>query len=448
MAEKKNFTIENYNGTDYDTLYPETNSGQVLLDSDARVTTGLASGSTLDDALQSVVKDGGAFQIGDTLTTARTNLGDKWLLCNGKQITQTDYPVLVGLLGVQPFNWTSKGTSTTANIDNIVNKTTATGDLFLAKSRREESGRYRYYCSSSTDLLSWQSLKTSDNKFDIWCVNGTWIIYSDYTVNADKPKKASYYSGENMDFDNFVTINGIQSSINGVAYWNGKYYINTADKSLESNQSSIFVYTDLSQPPTILHLNTKDSVNPNSYGQLSVLPDGVTVCAGNISSTGDAKYNIHVVDAQNSVSHYYNGIITGYYASPQSIQYFNGYYYMTTYYKSTSGSSVFNHTLFRSTTINGSYSKVKYNNTDDVTANTITITDDYLITDTGYYIDKENNVYKQANPIKATVPILVGKDKYYTMINTTAYQSNIAASANLPKVSIASGLYTYIKAKS
>ena len=445
MAEKKNFTIENYNGTDYDTLYPETNSGQVLLDSDAQVTTGLASGSTLDDALQSVVKDGGAFQVGDTLTTARTNLGDKWLLCNGGQITQTDYPALVGLLGAKLFNWVSKGTSTTANINNVVNKTTATGDLFLSKS--DTKANNKYYCYYSTDLLSWQSLKTSNSQFDIWCVNGTWIIYSDYAVVSDRPKKASYYSGENMDFDNFVTINGIQSSIYGVAYWNGKYYINTADTSLEERQSSIFVYTDLSQPPTILHLNTTDNVNSNRYGQLSVLPDGVTVCAGGITSTGDAKYSIYVVDAQNSVSRY-NGKITGYYGSPQSIQYFNGYYYMTTYYKSTSGSSVLNHTLFRSTTLNGSYSKVRYDYTDDVTANTITITDDYLITDTGYYIDKENNVYKQSNPIKATVPILVGKDKYYTMVNTTAYQSNLAASANLPKVSIVSGLYTYIKAKS
>ena len=66
----------------------------------------------------------------------------------------------------------------------------------------------------------------------------------------------------------------------------------------------------------------------------------------------------------------------------------------------------------------------------------------------GFYIDKENNVYKQGNPITATVPILVSNDKYYTMVDTTAYQSNIAASANLPTVSTASGLYTYIKAKS
>ena len=445
MAEKKNFTIENYNGTDYDTLYPETNSGQVLLDSDAQVTTGLASGSTLDDALQSVVKDGGAFQIGDTLTTARTNLGDKWLLCNGKQITQTDYPVLVGLLGAKPFGWVSKGTSTTANIDNIVNKTTATGDLFLAKSDTEVQNSY--HCYYSTDLLSWQSLKTSNKPFSIWCVNGTWIIYSGYTVIADKPKKASYYSGENMDFNNFTAINGITESIRGAAYWNGKYYFSTYNSDSEDNNGYIYIYTDLSQPPVKISVGRRHSGSALT-GALTVVPDGVVICEGSISGSNNATYDIHVVDAQNSVSSSGIGTITGYYASPKSIQYFNGYYYMTTYYKSTSGPSVLNHTLFRSTTLNGSYSKVKYNNTDDVTANTITITDDYLITDTGYYIDKENNVYKQANPIKATVPILVGKDKYYTMVNTTAYQSNIAASATLPKVSIASGLYTYIKAKS
>ena len=162
------------------------------------------------------------------------------------------------------------------------------------------------------------------------------------------------------------------------------------------------------------------------------------MCVGS-GSGGTVTYNIYVVDAQNSVSHY-NGTITNYNAYPSSIQYFNGYYYMTTFYGANA--------LFRSTTLNGSYSKVMYDGTDEVTTNTITITDEYLITDTGYYIDKENNVYKQGNPITATVPILVGKDKYYTMVDTTVYQSNIDASANVPTVSTASGLYTYIKAKS
>lgn len=431
MAEKKNFTIENYNGTDYDTLYPETNSGQVLLDRDAQVTTGFASGSTLDDALQSVVKDGGAFQVGDTLTTARTNLGSKWLLCNGSQITQTDYPALVGLLGNKPFNWISKGTSTTANINYIVNKTTATGDLFLAKSDTRVDTSDEYKCYYSTDLLSWQSLRTNNYPFDIWCVNGTWFI----TIGYASIYYVYYYSGEDMNFNNFVRVNGI-SFVAGVAYWNGKYYLSGNDTSLEQSNSSIFIYTDLSQTPTILHLNV------GGRGQLSVLPDGVAFCFG--GGAAQSQYRIVVVDAQNLVSTY-SVTLADYHARAISIQYFNGYYYITTYENT---SPTITNTLFRSTTLNGSYSKVMYNNTEEVTANNITITDDYLITDTGYYIDKENNVYKQANPIKATVPILVSNDKYYTMVNTAAYQSNIAASANLPKVSTASGLYTYIKAKS
>ena len=432
MAEKKNFTIENYNGTDYDTLYPETNSGQVLLDSDAQVTTGLASGSTLDDALQSVVKDGGAFQIGDTLTTARTNLGDKWLLCNGKQITQTDYPVLVGLLGAKPFGWVSKGTSTTANINNIVNKTTATGDLFLAKSDTEVQNSY--HCYYSTDLLSWQSLKTSDRKFDIWCVNGTWIIYSDYAAIVDEHKKASYYSGENMNFDNFTAINGITERIDGVAYWNGKYYLSSKYHDLSSGKDTyyFYIYSNLSNVP--------QQVKVDGTGSLHVLPEGVAMCR--ISGADTTNVFVTVVNQQEQITKYTVSVpikIRGAY-----IEYFNGYYYaiLTTY--ATSGNL---YRMYKSSSLTGTYSPVTYNGT-AIQAKYLTITDDYLITDTGYYIDKENNVYKQANPIKATVPILVGKDKYYTMVNTTAYQSNIAASATLPKVSIASGLYTYIKAKS
>ena len=238
-----------------------------------------------------------------------------------------------------------------------------------------------------------------------------------------------------MNFNNFARVNGI-SFVDGVAYWNGKYYLNGPDKSLERSNSSMFIYTDLSQTPNILHLNIGAS------GQLSVLPDGVAFCYG--GTPAYSQYGIVVVDAQNSVSTY-SVTLADYNAPATSIQYFNGYYYITTY-ANTSPSVT--HTLFRSTALNGTYSKVMYNDTDEVTATNITITDNYLITDTGYYIDKENNVYKQANPIKATVPILVSNDKYYTMVNTTAYQSNIAASANLPTVSTASGLYTYIKAKS
>ena len=102
MAEKKNFTIENYNGTDYDTLYPETNSGQVLLDAQAQRILNLSSGDTLNNAFNHIAYGGGSYVIGDVLVTARNNLGDNWLLCNGAIVDGSQYPVLKNLLKSAP----------------------------------------------------------------------------------------------------------------------------------------------------------------------------------------------------------------------------------------------------------------------------------------------------------------------------------------------------------
>ena len=113
MAEKKNFIIENYNGTDYDTLYPETNSGQVLLDIDAQSSTSLSTGTTLDDALRHIFQNDGIFHIGDTLTTARTNLGNRWLLCNGAMVNSADYPVLSQFFDSVAFNYSKVAEYTT-----------------------------------------------------------------------------------------------------------------------------------------------------------------------------------------------------------------------------------------------------------------------------------------------------------------------------------------------
>ena len=102
MAEKKNFIIENYNGTDYDTLYPETISGQVLLDAQAQRILNLPSGDTLNNAFNHIAYGGGSYAIGDVLVTARNNLGDNWLLCNGAIVDGSQYPVLQNLLKNAP----------------------------------------------------------------------------------------------------------------------------------------------------------------------------------------------------------------------------------------------------------------------------------------------------------------------------------------------------------
>ena len=115
MAEKKNFIIENYNGTDYDTLYPETISGQVLLDAQAQHILNLPSGDTLNNAFNYIAYGGGSYVIGDVLVTARNNLGDNWLLCNGAIVDGSKYPVLKNLLKSAPHVGTFKSIGASAD---------------------------------------------------------------------------------------------------------------------------------------------------------------------------------------------------------------------------------------------------------------------------------------------------------------------------------------------
>ena len=125
MAEKKNFTIENYNGTDYDTLYPETNSGQVLLDSSGQNILHLSSGSTVNDGFNSIAYGGGGFTIGDVIITARNNMGDNWLLCNGAIVDGNQYPILKNLLKPAP----SVSTGKAIGIANAIYKPGQSGEI-------------------------------------------------------------------------------------------------------------------------------------------------------------------------------------------------------------------------------------------------------------------------------------------------------------------------------
>lgn len=125
MAEKKNFTIENYNGTDYDTLYPETNSGQVLLDSSGQNILHLSSGSTVNDGFNSIAYGGGGFTIGDVIVTARNNMGDNWLLCNGAIVDGNQYPILKNLLKPAP----SVSTGKAIGIANAIYKPGQSGEI-------------------------------------------------------------------------------------------------------------------------------------------------------------------------------------------------------------------------------------------------------------------------------------------------------------------------------
>lgn len=167
MAEKKNFIIENYNGTDYDTLYPETISGQVLLDAQAQHILNLPSGDTLNNAFNHIAYGGGSYGIGDVLVTARNNLGDNWLLCNGAIVDGSQYPVLSNLLKSAPHVDTFQSIGASADTSYRPGKA---GEILWKDTRMDSPiNSYDFYTSlssQSSNVDTWSFFYVpSQNKY-------------------------------------------------------------------------------------------------------------------------------------------------------------------------------------------------------------------------------------------------------------------------------------------
>ena len=441
MAEKKNFTIENYNGTDYDTLYPETNSGQVLLDSVAQASTNLSSGSTLDDALNGITKDGGGFQVGDTLTTARKNLGNKWLLCNGSHVLTENYPELGELFDSKEFDWIAMGDSG-KTILNFATNADQTNEKFLISTNDGV-----YFGSDLVNSASWTKLFTYTNA-DVYYLNSTWIVISDTNWK--------YYSGNEVTADNFGNISVPSSpryTFNDIAYSGDKYYILSKYTKSDNTEKDILIYTDLAVVPSTVDTDYNSSYR--AWSALYPVPNGVATTGHIYSSTSQQNIPILLItsdgttDLFTSDAPYYNQI-------PKlsmfnhALCYFNNKYYI---YKctdiSTSGiTTTYHKSLYSSNTINGTYTIVQNTNSIGDINHPFVVSDNFLISYYGCYIDKENVAHPWGSDLLTPTDIEVGADKYYATIGSIVYSCPKSQHFVLPSVSVADGLYTYIKAKS
>lgn len=441
MAEKKNFIIENYNGTDYDTLYPETNSGQVLLDTVAQASTNLPSGSTLDDALNGITKDGGSFQVGDTLTTARKNLGNKWLLCNGSHVLTENYPELGELFDSKEFDWTVMGDSG-KTILNFATNADQTNEKFLISTNDGV-----YFGSNLVNSASWTKLFTYTNA-DVYYLNSTWIVISDTNWK--------YYSGNEVTADNFANISVPSSpryTFNDIAYSGDKYYILSKYTKRDNTEKDVLIYTDLAVVPSTVDTDYNSSYR--AWSALYPVPNGVATTGHIYSSTSQQNIPILLITSDGTTELFTSD--APYYDQIQKLStfrhalcYFNNKYYI---YKctdiSTSGTTTTYHkSLYSSDTINGTYTIVQNTNSTSYMNHPFVFSDNFLISYYGYYIDKENVAHPWDSDLSTPTDIEVGADKYYATIGSIVYSCPKSQHFVLPTVSVADGLYTYIKAKS
>ena len=441
MAEKKNFIIENYNGTDYDTLYPETNSGQVLLDTVAQASTNLSSGSTLDDALNGITKDGGGFQVGDTLTTARKNLGNKWLLCNGSHVLTENYPELGELFDSKEFDWIAMGDSGKA-ILNFATNAEQTNEKFLIST---DDGVY--FGSDLVNSASWAKLFTYTNA-DVYYLNNTWIVISDTNWK--------YYSGNEVTANNFANISVPSSpryTFDDIAYSGDKYYILSKYTKSDNTEKDVLIYTDLAVVPSTVDTDYNSSYR--NWSALYPVPNGVATTGHIYSSTSQQNIPILLITS-NGTTELFTSDAPYYDQIPKlsmfrhALCYFNNKYYI---YKctdiSTSGTTTTYHkSLYSSDTINGTYAIVQNTNSTGYTNHPFVVSDNFLISYYGCYIDKENVAHPWGSNLLTPTDIEVGADKYYATIGSIVYSCPKSQHFVLPSVSVADGLYTYIKAKS
>lgn len=455
MAEKKNFTIENYNGTDYDTLYPETNSGQVLLDIDAQSSTSLSTGTTLDDALRHIFQNDGIFHIGDTLTTARTNLGNRWLLCNGAMVNSADYPVLSQFFDSVTFNYSKVAEYTPSDFSSAyehsfdVRYDESTGKygilmyVHYQPSSALTDGRILVYQTIGDS--SWINCAGSDvnnalgsNTF-VKCLNRNFVVYNTQLYNKiSEPKPVGYYCTDTPTHFSPIALPTVDVDWRWVdaAYYNGKYYFTI--KGRGTAPSYLLVYDDLASTPQSILLQ-----NGGSVGKFSMVNGKLCVCTG--SSSNNAMFKLINEDG-------ILGAITittddSYDSTTDLMLYSLGQNYVLTRLYSHNDLNYAFYVYF-SDSLNNSFTKNKsYSNKQDVLQK-----DDMLILSNGYYIDTELNIKTQEsfeiigdNPAR---PLRNCNNNIFAIGgNYNVYQSSLDSKFQLPTYSPATGLYAYIKVK-
>lgn len=447
MAQQIKITMKENNGTDFDTLYPQTVSNQVIMQDE----NGALTNKTLDDKVDEIATGGGAFQVGDTLTTARTNLGDKWLLCNGEIVTDTQQPELANVVEFKSLQLSFQSNATIANIDeNGKTKYSASG-LSIAPNECQTffdgTNGYFYQCSAwyYFDTTTGVRITTSDltslgtAAYDAVGYYGRLFKCGNYLIQTTRTRYTPLYKligGTN--WENTANQTGT-TSVSCVAYFNGKYYF--------ARQSQSYNYDPL---PGLAVSNSPDGSNytyiayPNAAYN-NTLIGAISVANGHLFVSSSLRNNLACLSDDGASLNTVNGtgVASG---TAVYVVYANNKYYLSC----TSGVYMVTD-IFNPTDMTKIYSK---STTTELCM--YQIGNKILLSD-GYYINEDNtvssnslvegatNVFADVNGEDVVMTAIYEKDsKYFAGV----YKTTTEKAFTLPNISLADNLYTYIKVKS
>ena len=148
MATNKNITMKQFNGTDYDTLYPKTKIEQVegaymqqqILSDSTKTLYGLDETAVPDDAFKSIPSS--IEPVGTVKTTLRSDLSNDWLLANGEPY---DTALYSGLKSVIDPNYSVMWDIIELNLTNDLFPSTYNDIPILSSRRPGYDGKLKLY---------------------------------------------------------------------------------------------------------------------------------------------------------------------------------------------------------------------------------------------------------------------------------------------------------------
>ena len=155
MATEKNITMKEFNGTDYDILYPKTKVIQI---------------DGFDDSIAKIVP------VGSIYWYTSTTIPDGFLLCDGSNIGRTDYASLFAVIGT--VFGTGDGSTTFALPDLRAKFIRGSGKSGSFSATFGQTQSPSYFYTSTTDRYSYATISNVDNGgYDSgieWGGNGIW----------------------------------------------------------------------------------------------------------------------------------------------------------------------------------------------------------------------------------------------------------------------------------
>lgn len=200
------------------------------LSNETKTLFGLDASAVPDDAFKKIRID----KVGDTLTTARTDLGESWALCNGDYLDATEYAELGSVIHDRTWNRDS------SSIGNMKTYGYAFGNGYyvaIGVDYDTKSTLKVMYKQAISDEWTVKTIitdfpTTTYGNCTLKFLNGNFVF-----VYSDSTQCYGYYASNPSDTWTKFTINGATSSryIIDIAYGNGSYAVFASTASSDNN---------------------------------------------------------------------------------------------------------------------------------------------------------------------------------------------------------------------